>query len=356
MLYGGDGKAGVIEALGAALLFGLAAPLAKRYLSGIPALEASGLLYLGAGLLTGAIHGLSRARQRPDGPRRETPPSRADLPALAGSIVFGGLVAPALLLFGLARSSGTVASLLLNLETVFTVLLAVSFGESLGRRNGAGIVAIFLGGALLAVDPARLGAASFGATLSIAGACLAWAVDNILARRLSARDPLAIVATKGLVAGPLALCIAWTVGARPPAASILLVALALGAWSYGLSLILFQLALRHLGAARTGGMFATAPFIGAIAAVVVLKEQPSWLTGGAGMLMAAGVLLLMSEQHDHEHTHGWLEHDHAHVHDEHHQHAHEGHEGPHPHAHLHLHRPSTHRHAHFPDEHHRHRH
>lgn len=340
---------GTAYALAAALLFGATAPFAKRYLTDIPAIEASGLLYTSAGLALAlamlAQRGSPEARLR-----------RADVPYLAGAAFFGGLVGPCLLLLGLAHATGTVASLLLNLEAVFTVLIALALGESLDRRAGLGILAILAGSVLLAVDPGAVGAASWLGVAAVAGACLSWGIDNNVTQKLAGRDPLAIVAVKGLVAGPIALALAALTGAPWPGGQALLAGLMLGASGYGLSLVCFVHALRHAGTARTGSLFATAPFVGAVCSLAFLHEPLGWLAAGAGALMALGVVLMLGEQHAHEHTHEALAHDHVHVHDEHHQHAHDGTEGPEPHAHPHHHDPLTHSHPHAPDLHHRHRH
>jgi drug/metabolite transporter (DMT)-like permease len=340
---------GTAYALAAALLFGATAPIAKRYLTDIPAIEASGLLYTSAGLVLALV--LLVQRGSPEARLR-----RADVPFLAGSAFFGGLVGPSLLLLGLAHASGTVASLLLNLEAVFTVLIALALGESLDRRSGLGILAILAGTVLLAIAPDTLGSASWLGVVAVAGACLSWGIDNNVTQRLASRNPLAVVAVKGLVAGPIALGLAALTGAPWPGTQALLAGLVLGASGYGLSLVCFVHALRHAGTARTGSLFATAPFVGAGCSLIFLREPPGWLAAGAGALMALGVVLMLGEQHAHEHTHEALEHDHLHVHDEHHQHAHDGSEGPEPHAHPHTHQPLTHSHPHAPDLHHRHRH
>jgi drug/metabolite transporter (DMT)-like permease len=340
---------GTAYALAAAILFGITAPFAKRFLTGIPAIEASGLLYTSAGLVLAICMliqgGAAEARLR-----------RADVPYLAGAIFFGGLLGPCLLLLGLAHATGTVASLLLNLEAVFTVLIALALGESLDRRAGFGILAILAGSVLVAVDPGAVGSASLLGVAAVAGACLSWGIDNNVTQKLAGRDPLAIVAVKGLVAGPIALGLAALTGAPWPSGQAVLAGLVLGASGYGLSLVCFVRALRDAGTARTGSLFATAPFVGAVCSLVVLREPLGWQAAGAGALMALGVVLMLGERHEHAHTHEALEHDHVHVHDEHHQHAHDGTEGPEPHSHPHLHEPLTHTHPHAPDLHHRHKH
>lgn len=361
---------GAAQAIAAALLFGMTAPLAKQWLAGTPPLLASGLLYLAAGLTLGIWLLVGRAgfgRSAAESPLR-----RADLPFLGGAIVVGGVVAPALLLYGLSVSTGTAASLLLNLETVFTVLIAVLVGESIGWRAGAGIAAILGGSAVLAVDPANAGSASWLGAAAIAGACACWGIDNNLILRISGKDPVAIAAAKSLAAAPVSLALALAAGAALAtgmagrdgvigtlAAEVMRVwpaALVLGAFGYGLSIVFFVRALRALGAARTGSLFATAPFAGAIGAIGLLGEAPSWTILASGAAMALGVVLISGDQHDHEHAHELLEHEHLHRHDDHHRHDHHGTEGTEPHSHAHRHDRLEHSHSHLPDIHHRHRH
>ncbi len=356
-------RAGVAAALGAAALFGLTTPLAKRGLEGVPPLAASSLLYFAAGLTLGLFWLLSRSGR---GRRHaESPLRRADLPYLAGSVVAGGVVAPALLLYGLGQASGSTASLLLNLELVFTVSIAFLLGENVGLRSALGMGAILAGCALLGLDPAHAGTASWAGIAAIAGACLGWAVDNNLVTRISGKDPVAIAGAKSLVAGPISLLLALglALASRVPdpgaLAAVMLraapAAFVLGALGYGLSLVLFVHALRNLGAARTGSLFATAPFAGA-AAAVALGDPLSWPLMAAGGAMALGVALVSVDAHDHEHVHDPVEHEHLHSHDEHHRHDHEGSEGAEPHSHSHRHDRLVHSHPHVPDLHHRHRH
>lgn len=341
---------GWFEALAAALLFGLAAPLSKLWLGSLAPLVAAGLLYFGAGSVLGLAWLLTRHASR------EAPLRSDDLPWLGWVILCGGFLGPWLLLVGLREASGTTASLLLNLEAVFTVLLAVAFGEALDRRVALACGLILLGALVLGFDPATVGSASMRGALAIAGACAAWALDNNLSRRLAERDPLAIAALKGLGAGTLALGLGRAWGMAWPDGSTWGVALGLGTLGYGLSLILFMRALRALGTARTGALFATAPFAGGVAAIVLLHEAPSWRTGVAAVTMGLGVLLMLRERHAHLHRHHELEHEHVHRHDDHHQHPHEDLDGSEPHSHRHRHAVLEHTHPHQPDPHHRHGH
>ena len=337
-------------ALVAAALFGASAPAAKRLLAEIAPSLLAALLYAGAGLM--ALPFAARAWNR-----REAPLRAGDVPLLAGVVAFGGVAAPLLLLYGLERTSATVASLLLNLEAVFTTVIAVVvFREWIGRR-GAAALAVVVGGCALSTWAAGGATRSPWGPLAVAAACLCWAVDNNLTQRLSLKDPLAVVCVKGLGAAPIAYAIARvSAHATWPPARFVVGALALGAVSYGVSLALYVRATRTLGAARTGVLFAAAPFVGAALAIPIAGEPPSLRVAGAALLIGAGVGLLLTERHAHRHRHDPLDHEHLHTHDEHHQHPHRGDEGPEPHSHPHHHEPIEHAHPHASDAHHRHKH
>lgn len=347
-------QAGPAFALGAALLFGLSTPGAKLLVGAIDPWLVAGLLYLASGLGLGLVRA-SRSFIRPT--TAETALAAHDLPWLGGAILAGGVVGPVLLMFALAWGSAAQSALLLNLEGVFTVLLAwVVFREHVAARIGAGMAAITAGAIVLAwpgSGPARLD----GSAMLVAGACLAWAIDNNLTRKVSGSDPVQIAAVKGVVAGAVNVLVAVARGAEWPPAGAVLGATVVGLLGYGASLALFVLGLRHLGAARTGAYFGTAPFVGALGGVLALRESVTPHVVVAGVLMAVGVWLSLTERHAHEHVHGPLEHEHLHWHDEHHQHDHSsGTPAEEPHAHRHAHRPLRHRHPHYPDLHHRHPH
>ncbi|PTL84155.1 DMT family transporter [Vitiosangium sp. GDMCC 1.1324] len=347
---------GALMGLGAAALFGLSAPVAKLLLPTSGPLLLASLLYLGGGVglsLTGVAARFRQGRA----PHLEAPLERKDWPLLAGIILCGGMLGPVLMLVGLARLSGVATSLLLNLEGPFTILIAVLlFGEHLGRRAGLAAGFIFCGAAVLGLQAGEV-RADWPGVLAVAGACLSWAVDNNLTQRLSLKDPVAVVRIKALGAGGCMLVLAIATGHPLPGARVVAAALALGAASYGLSIVLDMYALRLLGAAREAAYFATAPFLGALAALPLLGERLSLreLLGGAAM--ALGVVLLVRERHGHVHTHELLEHEHLHTHDAHHQHAHPGMaDVTEPHSHPHRHVPLTHDHPHVSDLHHRHKH
>lgn len=347
---------GALLGLSAAALFGVSAPMAKLLLPSSTPLVLASLLYLGGGLGLTCLEALRRLR--PSGVAgSEARLGRRDVPLLLGVIACGGVLGPVLMLVGLQRLSGVSASLLLNLEGPFTILLALLvFGEHLGRAGALAAGFVMAGAAVLGFQEGDLHGDVLG-VLSLAGACLAWAVDNNLTQRLSLKDPVALVRTKALGSGTCTLILAWLTGQPFPSGTVLGAALVLGFASYGLSIVLDAYALRLLGAAREAAYFATAPFVGALVAVPLLGERLRPLDLLAGMLMAAGVVLLLRERHGHVHTHAAIEHEHLHVHDAHHQHAHpSGTDFTEPHSHPHRHAPVTHDHPHVSDLHHRHKH
>jgi drug/metabolite transporter (DMT)-like permease len=259
-------------------------------------------------------------------------------------------------MLGLSTTPAATSSLLLNLEGVFTAVIAwVVFRENVDLQIFLGMVAIVLGGVVLSWQPGDAGVAP-GALLVVA-ACVAWAVDNNLTRKVSANDAMVIACLKGLVAGSVNLCIALLLGARLPGIGKIATAMLTGFAGYGVSLVLFVVALRNLGTARTGAYFSAAPIFGVGLSLILWPEVPPVSFWIAAALMALGIWLHIRERHEHSHTHEVLDHNHRHRHDEHHQHTHDFEwDGEEPHTHPHQHTPITHTHAHFPDIHHRHIH
>ncbi len=343
-------RRGAVLGLLAAVSFGVSAPLAKLLLADISPQLLAGLLYLGAGLGLGLYRLL-----RPT--TREAPLARADLPPLLGLVALGGVCGPLLLMFGLTRVSGTAGALLLNLEAPLTIVLAAAlFGEHLGRRVLLASACIVSGAVVLRVVPGEV-AADLAGVLAIAGACLCWALDNNFTQRLSLKDPFQVVRIKTLAAGAFNTALALALGEAVPEDRFVVLALALGVLSYGVSVVLDAYALRLHGAAREAAYFATAPFVGALAAVPLLGESLGAVELAAMALMLAGVVLMLRERHAHEHTHEAHEHAHIHVHDDHHRHDHAADDPPgEPHAHVHRHTALTHSHPHVSDLHRRHRH
>ncbi len=350
-----------LPALGAAILFGASTPFAKQLMGDGFAVWSpfllAGLLYLGSGL------GLTLMRLLRDKSWKPSGLQTHEWPWLLGAIAFGGIIGPLLLMVGLAHTTGAAASLLLNLESVLTALLAwVVFKENTNRRIVLGMLLVVAGGAVLVWPTGGAAAMGMGlglgiGPLAIAGACLAWAIDNNLTRKVSASDALFIAGSKGVVAGCVNTGLAFALGATWPGAGLLSSALLVGFLGYGLSLVLFVIALRGLGAARTGAYFSTAPFVGAVLAIGVFGEPVQAVFWLAAALMAAGVWLHLTERHEHAHEHTEQSHAHSHSHDVHHQHSHDfAWDGVEPHTHPHQHTKLQHRHAHFPDIHHQHSH
>jgi drug/metabolite transporter (DMT)-like permease len=338
-------------ALLAALLFGASTPFSKLLLGHTPPALLAGLLYLGSGLGLTLVLLLRRGRST------EASLTKPDLPWLAGAVFFGGVLGPLLLMLGLSRTPASGASLLLNMEAVFTALLAwFAFRENFDRRIALGMALIVAGSVVLSWRGAEGFALPLG-SLAVVGACLCWGIDNNLTQKVSAGDPLQVTAIKGVVAGTVNLCLALSLGARLPSVAAVAGAALVGFAGYGLSLALFVTALRYIGTARTGAYFSTAPFAGALVSLLALREPVGPAFFAAAALMGAGVWLHLTERHEHEHRHERLAHSHQHVHDEHHRHAHEPGVDPNePHTHPHVHEPMTHSHPHFPDIHHRHGH
>lgn len=348
------GSPGPLMAIASAALFGASTPLAKLLLgAGADPWLLAGLLYLGSGLGLAVLRlGLRMAGRSHD----EAPLRRSDAPWLALVVLAGGMAGPVLLMVGLNSTPASSAALLLNLEGLATMAIAwLLFRESADRRLLLGAFAI-LAGAVLLSWRGGLSGVGIGA-LAIIGACLAWGVDNNLTRKLSSADPMQITAIKGVAAGLANLALALLRGATLPHAPTLLAAGVVGFFGYGVSLVLFVLALRHLGTARTGAYFSIAPFLGAVLSLLLFHEAATVQLVVAAVLMGVGVYLHLSERHEHEHEHQAMEHEHRHVHDEHHQHTH-GPDDPseEPHTHRHRHAPMRHRHPHYPDLHHRHDH
>jgi drug/metabolite transporter (DMT)-like permease len=347
---------GVLYALLAAVLFGASTPFAKTLISHIAPIMLAALLYLGSGLglLMWYLIRALRSRNESDKPASLT---LADLPWLGGAILAGGIAGPVLLMSGLALTPASSASLLLNMEGVFTAMLAwFVFKENFDRRIFIGMLLIVAAGVLLSWEQIPVLGVPWGA-VAILAACLCWAIDNNLTRKVSSSDAVEIAGIKGLVAGTVNLSIALMLGFTIPESRAVLTAGLIGFCGYGLSLVFFVLALRHLGSARTGAYFSAAPFAGAVISLLMLGESPSLFFWIAVTLMAAGIWLHLTETHVHEHRHTLLAHDHRHSHDVHHQHDHDfAWDGIEPHSHPHQHAVMTHAHPHYPDIHHRHTH
>lgn len=353
---------GVWAALASAVLFGAGTPLAKSLLAGLFGLASpwllAGLLYAGSGL------GLLVYRRVKSLPTPHL--NRSESWWLFAAVACGGGIAPVLLMFGLQGMAASHASLLLNAEAVLTTLLAWAlFKEHLGRRILLGM-ALIVAGALLLSWPQTGAGADVQAdevwpAAQVLSACAFWALDNNFTRKVAHHDASWIACVKGLSAGLTNLLLAFLLGAAQPSWVGISAAMVVGFFAYGVSLALFVVALRHLGASRTGAYFSTAPFVGALISVLLFAEPVTWQLFAASLLMALGVWLHLTENHAHEHQHDETAHAHEHTHDAHHQHDHDHDAGSvladgKAHEHRHRHAPLKHSHVHLPDAHHRHPH
>lgn len=348
----------ILQAFLAALLFGASAPLSKYLLGSIDPIPLAGLLYLGSGI--GALL-LQYLQKLASGQNSVEPKlSKADIPWMAGAVIAGGIAAPIVLMTSLNTTPAATASILLNFESIATSLIAaLIFKEAIGRRIGLAIVIITLASILLSLNTSGEWGISLGA-LGIIAACFFWGIDNNLTRKISAKNPLTIVAIKGIVSGTFSLILSSILNKPMPDMGHALLAALLGAFSYGLSIFLFIHAMRSLGAARTSTLFGTAPFVGAALSLVILGERPSQLFWYALPIMLVGTWLMLTENHEHTHQHAALEHEHRHAHPDelHHTHSHPSHllTGKLIHSHAHIHSPVAHSHTHTPDAHHDHSH
>ncbi|MDD2715763.1 MAG: DMT family transporter [Candidatus Wallbacteria bacterium] len=346
-----------LQALLAAALFGASAPLSKLLLGEVDTILLAALLYLGCGigvLIFKLIRGIAIPKQE-----IEAGLSAKDLPWLLGSILAGGVAAPIILMYSLKSTPAATASLLLNFECVATSILAfLIFHEAVGSRIWAGLFLITLSGILLTLNFSGEWGFSPGA-LGIIIACSLWGLDNNFTRNISAKDPLLTVIWKGLAAGSTSMVIYLAAaGFKMPQIGMIACSLTLGFLSYGFSIILFILALRNLGAARTSAVFGIAPFAGALISFALFNDPLNLLFWVSLPVMLAGTYMLLLESHGHSHHHKWMSHDHRHRHDDgHHDHQHEGVEtGDLEHSHQHQHSENEHSHPHTPDDHHRHEH
>ncbi|AOG22895.1 DMT family transporter [Acidovorax sp. RAC01] len=339
---------GGVLALIAAALFGMSTPFVQWWGRGLGPFTTAGLLYGGAGLVAWFI-------RRPL--EREAQLQRSDAGRLLAMALFGAVIGPVALAWGLQRTSGTSASLMLTVEALFTALLAWRlYGETADRRVVLAMFSLLAGGLVLALDQGMQGDVQLLGLAAVMVATAAWGVDNTLSRGVADRDPGQVVLVKSTLGGMATLLLAVWFAEPMPGLLAAVMLLGIGATGYGLSLRFYLLAQRTFGAARTGSVFAFAPFIGALGAFALGERAASALLVVGGVLMLAGVVLHLIESHDHAHTHEALEHEHAHTHDDgHHDHAHD----PTPqgaHSHRHQHTALTHQHPHVPDLHHGHRH
>ncbi len=347
----------LLQALTAALLFGASAPLAKILLGTLDPVLLAGFLYLGSGLGGLLLHFLNRGAHSKSS---EAHLIKSDIPWMAGAVIAGGIIAPIILMSSLKTTPAATASLLLNFESIATTLIAtLAFKEAIGKRVIISVTMVTLASILLSWNANGTWGFSIGA-LGILSACLLWGLDNNLTRKISNKNPLTIVIIKGLVAGISSISLGILLNRPVPDFRSILLAMLLGAFSYGLSIFLFIHAMRNIGAARASVLFGSAPFVGAALSLILIIEVPSPLFWYSIPIMLIGAWLMLSEDHRHIHTHENFSHEHRHYHpnDDHHQHEHQlpTDQRSTAHSHLHVHTLLIHEHAHAPDMHHSHRH
>lgn len=347
----------IIQILLAAVLFGASSPLAKMLLGDIEPVPLAALLYIGSGL--GLLVFQTFKRHVNNTSDCEAPLSRKDIPWLIGSVIFGGVMAPILSMSSLRITPASTASLLLNFESIATTLIAVIFfKEGISKRIWIAILFITGASILLSWDFSNQWGLSLGA-LGIIAACFCWGVDNNFTRNISAKNPFTIVIIKGLGAGSFSLLLAFLLHNPIPNVLTIIKAMILGCFSYGASIVLFVLAMRNLGSARTSAFFGSAPFVGAIISFILLGDILNKMFILSLPIMIAGTVLLLKEEHSHKHIHQHIVHNHRHYHsDNHHGHYHAPGEIPKSgyHSHPHEHEAVVHEHPHVPDIHHRHVH
>lgn len=339
---------GGLLALLAAALFGLSTPLVQHFGQGLGAFTTAALLYAGAAVI---------ALMMRHPPEQEATLRGSDFARIAAMAAFGAVIGPVALAWGLQRTSGSSASLMLTLEALFTAVLAWRlYGETMDKRVGTAMLFLLTGGIALVLEQGLAGDTQLLGLLAVLLATAAWGVDNTLSRGVADRDPGQVVLAKSCLGVVATICLALLFSEPLPGLAAALALLAIGATGYGLSLRLYLLAQRAFGAGRTGSVFAFAPFIGALGAFALGNRSGTWMLVVGGLLMLGGVLLHLFESHGHEHDHEALEHEHAHLHDDgHHLHTHE-HMPSGSHSHPHRHESLRHVHPHVPDAHHLHSH
>ena len=282
-------RRGFYFALVAAFLFGLGTPLVKLRFGQVDPLLLAALISFGSGI------GVALITRIPWNPARLFAPGNRSL--FAVSVISGGVASPFLLVWGTAHSTGSTASLLLNLEAVFTALVAWAvFKERLTWSVVFGLALVTTGGMVVSSGGHGGSEKSVLAALSVAGCCLAWAVDNNSMVRMRDVPPPLLTLWKGLLAGIILLVGSFINGFPIPAGHSIVEAILVGTGCYGLALLCFIHALNNAGAGRAAAYFAAAPFIGAGFSVVLLNEPLTARLFIAASLMAVGLSILFFEK------------------------------------------------------------
>lgn len=298
-------------ALVAAVLFGISTPLTKPFLKETSSFFTAGLLYFSSGISIYIFRKLTGAQS--------IKMNHSERTYFGLAVACGGIVAPVFLLTGLSLISASDASILLNLESVLTALIAwFIFKENFDKKILVGMLSIFFGACIISWNGNFEFNQAIG-TILILLASTFWALDNNFTRNVISIDPTWIASTKGLIAGSTNLAVALLLGDQIPPLKTLAAVSVIGVFSFGLSLILFIVAMRQVGTSRAGAYFAIAPFFGAIVAFI-LGDPVTLQFGIAAIFMGFGIYLHISEDHHHEHYHFEALHCHSHFPDISHRH------------------------------------
>ncbi len=337
----------VLMAIAAAACYGVSSPLAKILLGKLSPTMIAGLLYFGAGVGMSIVNFFTKEDSK------EAPVTFQELPFVIGMVILD-IAAPILLMIGLTKTTPANASLLNNFEIVATSLIALMiFKEAIGKRMWIAIGLITMASILLTFDISSL-SFSLGSVLVLA-ACICWGFENNCTRMLSLKNPIQIVIIKGLGSGIASLGIAFFLGEWTFEPIYIAATLLLGFFAYGMSIYIYILAQRELGAARTSAFYAIAPFIGVLLSFILFGDPLTMQFGIAALIMIAGTYFATFEGHGHLHKHYAMEHEHRHSHqDGHHNHHHDYEIDEH--SHPHHHEEMEHEHPHTPDLHHNHEH
>jgi drug/metabolite transporter (DMT)-like permease len=342
-------KTPIILALFAAILFGAATPVSKFLLDIFGAYQLAGLLYLGASL--GVLPFILREKAF-------SWPWKIDKKTgllLFGSVLFGGLSGPVLFLFGLRIASAASVSLWLNLELVATALLGIIlFRDHLTALGWSSFGIMLAAAILLSTGEGKTG---LQGGMLVAAACFCWGLDNHFTALITGISPAQTTFWKGLVAGAVNLIIGISTGDFTLSISKGAMAIGIGAFSYGLSVMMYIIAAQRIGATRSQIIFSASPFFGVFFSAFFLAEIISMLQMISALMILLALTLLFFDHHSHIHWHGTKIHNHWHRHDDkHHDHGFDDPSHGIFHTHPHQHRKTTHSHPHWPDQNHRHDH
>ncbi|MCL5949207.1 MAG: DMT family transporter [Candidatus Bathyarchaeota archaeon] len=293
---------GYIAVVASAILFGLGTTLNKIVLSEVHPTVVAGLIYLFAGLALSIVR--FTPIRKPVMGLLKTPTKtekkfcRKDVATLGLVALSGSIIAPVLFLNRLNQTTAINASLLQNAESLFTVLIALSFLKERYSRKELGAIAILIVGAIFLTTNGQFNQLSLETlllgNLFILVACLFWGIDNNLSKFLCIKDDLILVAAlKCLIGGVSLLAMDYVLNLNLfMPLSVFPYLLSVGAFSIGFSILFFMLGLKEIGSMRTGAIFSTAALFGAMFAFGILNEPFTAVQVFAGLIMAVGVYFL----------------------------------------------------------------